>query len=164
MEPSPHLISGNIPKQSQEFALSITTSKEESGKSHGPHIHFASYLKSGSFVLYTSQSLPLRMSAKMSMLVIFWKPSSNISSLRARVAGAHVKDFYFHEWTTPSSRSLTPLYRWYQSKGSESLSKDLYTCCISPPNTMASRRDSWVVYYYLKFRNKFSYIHLWYFL
>ena len=107
-----------LTKTESMVALSITASKDASGKS----IALASmskYLKVSGFSLYFS-FMAFTQTFEMSILVICVYPSSNISSLSRELPAPTLRiRCPLSTWVV--MMSLRPLKRWYQSKGSGSL-------------------------------------------
>jgi hypothetical protein len=108
----------SVTKMESMVALSMTASKEASGKSMA-RASMSRYLKVSGFSLYFS-FMALTQTLEMSMFVICVYPSSNISSLSRELPAPTFRILWpLSTWVVMIS--LRPLKRWYQSKGSGSL-------------------------------------------
>lgn len=110
------------------MALSITASNEPSLK-FIVRTSICWYLRTSPFYLYFS-AIALTTSPQMSILVIFPYPSSAISSLNLEFPAPTFRILYSLSMLVVMI-SLSPLYRWYQSKGSVSLQLGDGSPCVS---------------------------------
>jgi len=122
-------------------ALSTTASKEVSGKSMAL-TSMSRYLKLSPFSLYFS-FIALTQTFEISIFVMFEYPSSNISSLSLELPAPTFRTLLALSICVVMM-SLSPLKRWYQSKGSGSLSDGKITWCTCLPNNRLYHTDSFL--------------------